>query len=423
MVGIIKRFIRLLEEKIGLNPSSVNERVWKKILSERMSICGINDIEIYYQRIIANPIELQEFIELVVVPETWFFRDRSALDFLKEYALDKWIEKSRYKPLMILSLPCSSGEEPYSIAMALFDAHFPSSRFHIDAIDISKKMIAKAELGEYGRNSFRSKDLTFRDRYFDKISSGYLLQKSVIKQVHFSYGNFFEPGFLVNKPQYDVVFCRNLFIYLHPEAQKNGFSILDRLLADEGILIVSPAEAEFIRNMGYILLSQPRACAFGRSPATLEKAVPVTVKHTRALANKQAKIRAQKMEAELEKEARLLNDKKSRALAEKEVEKQSSLKEANRLADNGYFDEATALCLNYLEKHGVNPEAYFLLGLIQHATGFEDRAEEFFLKTVYLAPDHYEALTYLALLAEKKGDERQAELFRQRAQRYQDLSS
>ena len=90
---------------------------------------------------------------------------------------------------------------------------------------------------------------------------------------------------------------------------------------------------------------------------------------------------------------------------------------AAELADRGQLDEAAALCRKALLESGASARAYILLGLIREGTGDARSAEECFNKAVYLAPDHYEALIHLALLAEHRGDVSAASLYRKRAER------
>jgi chemotaxis protein methyltransferase WspC len=160
-----------------------------------------------YSALAAEEKELQQLIELVVVPETWFFRDHEACATLARYAIEEWRPAHPDSMMQLLSLPCATGEEAYSMAMALLDAGLPASRFRIDAIDISIKALARAREAVYGRNSFRSTDLSFRDRYFTGAGDTYLLSETVRRQVHFQPGNLVDeqllPGFeLLPQPDY-----------------------------------------------------------------------------------------------------------------------------------------------------------------------------------------------------------------------------
>ena len=144
----------------------------------------------------ASPVELQALIEAVVVPETWFFRDREAFSTLARLVQEASPTAHADGVRRILSLPSSTGEEPYSIAMALFDAGVPADRFSIDAIDISAHAIAVARRATYGKNSFRGHDLGFRARYFDATATGHRLADRVRRPGAFPAGQPAGAGFL-----------------------------------------------------------------------------------------------------------------------------------------------------------------------------------------------------------------------------------
>ena len=102
----------------------------------------------------------------MVVTETWFFREKQPFAALVRLVIEEWLPAHPTGRLRLLSVPCSSGEEPYSMAMALMDAGFPAARFEISAVDISARALAFAQRAIYGRNSFRGADLDFRTRHF-----------------------------------------------------------------------------------------------------------------------------------------------------------------------------------------------------------------------------------------------------------------
>src|SRR5205085_12550727 len=128
----------------------------------------------------------------VSVPETWFFRERGALSALVEFVQEKLFRSAEQRVIRVLSLPCSTGEEPYSIAMALLSAGVPANRFRVDASDISAQALDEAILGLYGRNSFRTEDLAFRDQFFAQVDGRFSIDASVRAQVTFRHGNLFD---------------------------------------------------------------------------------------------------------------------------------------------------------------------------------------------------------------------------------------
>ena len=125
----------LLKERIGLDASTVGTGMIERAVRERLATSAAPDHHAYWNLLHSHPDELQALIEAVVVPETWFFRHREALMALGRFAAMRVFGDARGHagegPLRILSVPCSTGEEPYSIVMALLDAGVPEQRFQV----------------------------------------------------------------------------------------------------------------------------------------------------------------------------------------------------------------------------------------------------------------------------------------------------
>ena len=189
---MLAEFEDLLKRTMGLDVASVGSSAVARALQERMSACDLGDWQAYWEYLHASRTELQELIEAVVVPETWFFRDPEAFAAMVRLARAEWLANHATGVLRLLSLPCSTGEEPYSMAMALLDAGFPVDRFRIEAIDISARSLAWAERGVYGKNSFRGSEMAFRGRYFSLTAHGHQLVDSVRRCVKFKQNNLFD---------------------------------------------------------------------------------------------------------------------------------------------------------------------------------------------------------------------------------------
>ena len=133
----------LLRKAIGLDTNTIGSSAIDRAVRERAAACKLADARAYSELVNRSGPELQELIEAVVVPETWFFRDREAFAALVGMTQQDWLAAHPEGVFRVLSLPCSTGEEPYSAAMALLDAGFPRDRFQIDAVDVSMRAIAK----------------------------------------------------------------------------------------------------------------------------------------------------------------------------------------------------------------------------------------------------------------------------------------
>jgi chemotaxis protein methyltransferase WspC len=414
------QFESLLKQAIGLDAASIGISSIERAVQARASACKANDIHSYWEMVNTSAAELQELVEAVIVPETWFFRDRDAFEALAHIAQEKWLTAHSQGILKLLSLPCSSGEEPCSMAMALLDAGFPPSRCRIDAVDISAQMLARAERALYGKNSFRSSDLSFRDRHFEKSAHGYQLSEAVRQQVRYQHCNLFDANFLPGTAIYDIIFCRNLLIYFDRPTQDRAIEVLQRLMTPEGVLFVGPAETALLLSHSFISIKVPLAFAF-RKGATVspEKASapahpirklqprPTNARHP--VAHKSAPARP----AEATPAPRHRKPAPSSAAADSELD------EAAKLADQGHLTEAAQSCEEHLHKHGPSVRALHLMGLVRAAADDLASAAQYYRKALYLDPNYHDTLLHLGLLLDKQGDAAGARVVRGRLLRLQ----
>lgn len=371
-----------------------------------------------------TPNELEQLIELVIVPESWLFRDMAAFEATVEF-----VQASRpgaARPLRILSLPCASGEEPYSIAMALRDAGVSKEAFSIDAFDLSAACIARAKAGVYGRNAFRAPDLGFRERYFSQLDGdAYRIIDSLREQINFKQGNLLQFDAAQYADYYDVIFCRNLLIYFDAETTKAAIDKLATILRDDGMLLAGYAEVPAFRQHGFETLPQRQAFALRKraagtahapAPASTPMAAPRGV---RPAAPKPAAVDPAAPAINLKPPAATGSPAKPGAVrpALAPVATAPDLGQARQLADLGRFQEAAQQCRAHLALAPDSAEAYFILGMLNEQAGQTALAEADWRRCVYLQPDHYEALCHLALLADAHGDKAGALALRARAAR------
>ena len=421
---VIEQIAAMLKQHMGLDVAAVGSSLIERGVRERMSQLAQNDIYGYLHTLQSGVGELQELIELVVVPETWFFRDREAILAVARLAREK-IVRSPTASVRILSLPCSTGEEPYSIAMALLDAGVPEGQFRVDGIDICKRSLSIAQRGIYGRNSFRGKQLEYRDRHFsthDNTASA--LSDDVRRQVAFRHGNMLAGDFLANEASYDFIFCRNVLIYFDRDVQVQAVKVLERLLGQDGCLFVGPAEAGIMLRPHIESIGIPLTFGFRRkTAATKAEALPVVPSLTKPAAPAWMPIPAQ-----VPPPLPMRERGKAVApipIARPAIEKISvpaqgeMLARARACADRGELSEAEALCEQHLRAAGPSADAYYLQGLISDARQDAVSALQLYRKAVYLQPDHRDALLHLSGLLAAQGDIAGALRLQQRAERAQ----
>lgn len=405
----------LLKEKIGLKKDSISSRQMAKALENRRLACHMPDLASYLQFLQTSSQEWWELIDQIVVPETWFFRHREAFRFLQTYVKTEWLKKPSFPVLKILSLPCSTGEEPYSIAITLLESGLTPQQFKIDAIDISQRALEKAKKAVYGEYSFREDYFIEKSRYFHPTSASYQLQPFVRETVQFKQGNLLDLKLSTHK-YYHIIFCRHLLIYLDLSARSRAIDVLEQLLAPNGLIFVGSPEISLLKPPRFKLINYPSAFVYQKNSSPYQ-----------AINKKNNQFNQPSSRSKLDTQNRLKNAKKinNQPLThhdDSSGDKQqplinNTLLEAQHLADSGLLDEAESLGQIYLAQAPSDPQVYLLLGQVYQAKGDDLQAEQYFQKVVYLEPNSEEALIHLALIKESRGDFNGATLIRQRIQR------
>lgn len=395
----------MLRQTTGLDlcPDTVNSAMRK-----RMRQRHIRDISSYVAEAVRDQEEFGSLIDLVVVPETWFFRDAEAFAVAAQFALDR--HAATGAPVRILSAPCASGEEPYSLAIALQAAGMTQDAFVIDAVDISPEVIRRAQHAVYTRNAFRTANLGFRDQYFTQRNDSFEMAPAIRRLVRFRCGNLLtlEP---YDGKTYDIIFCRNLLIYFNEEIQTVALRKLRDLLDDDGLLFCGYAETTTFCINNFTRAPYANAFAvkkkqgsntshakYASAPLIHRRPWPIT--EMPMLPHPVAAIQAA-----------------SRSEAAVQENPDALLAYANRKADRGAIEEASQAYRAYLEQVPDSIHAHFMLGLLSEQRDDDKGAAEFLRRAIYLDPNHYEALCHLALLAERHGDGAKARTYRQRAAR------
>ncbi len=469
----LARFANWLLEETGIDAESLGAQALARAVAARAAATiapqaanGDTAHDVYWSLLTTTVAERQALIDTLVVPETWFFREREAFNALARGGMERRVTHPG-EVLRVLSAPCSTGEEPYSAAMALLDAGFTHEQFGIDAIDISSTSIEAAARGLYGRNAFRGDALQFRERYFHATPQGWQLADAVQRAVHFERANLFE--WLAAHPvRYDFIFCRNVLIYFDRQAQDRAIGLLRARLADGGMIFVGPAETGLMMRHEFASAQIPlafgfrwpggegahAAAALGGSaksmrggpdaapqrslhaalrplhgvPAARAAALPVQFAVNAAVnPGVKAAVRPTVKPSVTPTIKRPATPFATPAFAAPKATPAGAeipgsphtptLAEARRLADAGSLDAAAHAAAQHAQSAPDDAEAWYLLGLIADAQGEAALALGHYRKALYLEPGHYEALTHLATLLEVQGDADGARRLMRRAER------
>jgi chemotaxis protein methyltransferase WspC len=391
----MKALEHFLEAHIGLDAGSLGPNAVEAALRARMRATGAVNRDAYLVMLRSDASEQAELVEEIVVTETWFMRDGEPFAELARLAA----AHHGAAPLRVLSVPCATGEEPYSIAITLCEAGL-MGRFSVDAIDISLRALAHAERGVYGGRSFRGESATLERRWFARVADGLSVLPEVKRHVTFRQGNLLHPE-LVRGAAYDVIFCRNVLIYLQREARARAITALSRTLVPGGRFFAGHAEALNAMDARFVRSGPVSAFCYrleeeasrrgGASVRPRRPEPPPALRQSRTLRRNQPGTHA----------------KPSRA----------ALEDARALADRGLLEQARARVIAYLAEARLDAAAHVLLGVILEAQGDLGAARQSFERALYLEPHHEEALEHLALLHARRGEKALAAGVSRRAER------
>lgn len=413
----------LLRDHVGFSPTTLGHAVYEDAIAARVRATGLPPA-LWFERLQEDEAELDALVEALVVPETWFFRDENPFVELARHARRR--SPDAYAPLRVLSLPCASGEEAYSIAIALREAGLQPAQFRVEGVDVSTASLARAAAGLYRSGSFRSPRAELsKQRWFVASGDHFSLVPEAREGVSFRRGNAMDPSLLRGALPYDVIFCRNLLIYFERPAREALLTTLRASLAIGGLLFVGHAESLTGFDDGLRRLADVRAFGYERvhdrdgtptpalplrAPTGTRPTKPLSrdpLPSTPATARGTARSHAGHARAATSLEA-------ERASRDAPPEEHDPLAAARALADQGALAEARVL----VEEALSNPtaDAFHLLGMICQEEGRLEEAERCLTRAIYLDSEHYASLVNMALLRERRGDPSAAQ-FRARASR------
>ena len=261
----------LLEERTGVVINEQRQAFLQTNLSARMRELDVPDYASYYRQVTAGPrgaVEWSTLLDRLTVQETRFFRHRPSFEVLEQYlALRLAKAQPGEQPWALWSVGCSSGEEPYSMAISaaevLRDSEMPD-HFGVTGTDISMNALSKARDGEYAARKFEQMDIDLCERYFDAQDDGRLkVIPSLAARVCCARLNVLE---LAKAPMtgMDVIFCQNLLIYFRRWRRREILNRLAERLAPGGLLVVGVGEVVGWQHPDLEPVADERVLAFTR---------------------------------------------------------------------------------------------------------------------------------------------------------------
>lgn len=228
-------------------------------LQKRIREHGLGSFKDYYLHLIYDPDREEEvgiMLDILTTNETYFFREMNQLRVFSEEIIPEIVhEKYKDRRIRVWSAGCSTGEEPYTLAMLMAESPLLKG-WHKDilATDISNRVLHSARQGIYGTTAFRVTSQQYRDRYFRMVDQNrYRVIDNIKELVTFGHMNIMQKSSWPADGSFDVVFCRNVLIYFSQEAKKKALSNLDTKLRRGGFLILGHAESVINLSTSFIL--------------------------------------------------------------------------------------------------------------------------------------------------------------------------
>ena len=243
-------------------------------LSRRLEELDMDCFDQYVQFLSIGPYQNDEFQEMfnrITINETSFFRNAPQLDVFETVALSRIIKaREKTKRLRIWSAACSSGEEPYTLAIQVhrtLGVRLPDWHVEILGTDISEKVLLAAQKADYSSFSFRSVNPLIIKRYFKEENGVFTLDPQIQQMVTFELHNLKNQLAAKRHGTWDVIFCRNVMIYFDEEMKRSAVRMFHDQLADDGFLFIGHSETLRNLDVPFQSLDVPQSFGYTKSPS------------------------------------------------------------------------------------------------------------------------------------------------------------
>jgi len=432
-----KLFRQLILDESGIYFSHDQKDSLVMSLTERLLKGSFSSFDEYYNFIVSHPrgrAELRLLLELITIGETEFFRTPAQLDVFSEFILPEIIRRKRNilnrvsannflgldsAVIKIWSAGCSTGEEPYSLAIKILEI-MPEADYHtvsILATDVNCERLSRAKLGLYKGRSLRNLGQAILDKYFIQRGDKYELSDEVKRLVRFTEHNLVKDAINIEYMKgVDVIFCRNVLIYFGLEATKRVIDKFHESLNDQGSLFIGPAESLWQISTKFKSVEFPHVFVYKKQLVDVplyktEKPfinIPeldldsISTDEKEALISDIEEIAAQKekfsleaIKARYQEGIELFNRKehgKALAVFNGVIDSDPNFlkayfAKATILSNQGKYKEATAELKKIIKIDNLFIEAYYLMGVLSNKLEDFNRAIEEFKKVVYIDPE------------------------------------
>ena len=429
--GLLRRFIQLIGSHVGLQIRGEETDKLCHSLRSRMAQQPLLNPEGYYRLLATDTAdsrqEWEELVLLLTIGETYFFRDSGQFSLLRHRILPELIERNKEtRSLRIWSAGCSTGEEPYSLAILVHEL-LPAPRdwnILIVGTDVNKHAITAARRGVFRQHSLRTVDQGLRGRYFQQHRGDWELEGRFRAMVSFRQLNLLKdpfPDATANLSEVDLILCRNVFIYFARAAVTQVVSKFAHTLRVGGYLVTGHAELHDQKSHELSVNAFPESIVYRRentrggasptSPPRGRTAAPPALAPTSVL---QPEVLVRKPAAHplpltsVQRLAHVSDTAAPRTHQSPSKAQETSAADlyirARGYADVGHYEAAIQACQQALSKDALAEKPYFLLAQIAEVQGNIAAAKNFLKKILYLAPASVTAHIELGALYTREGD-------------------
>lgn len=234
-----------IRERFGIFFDDTKQFLLQSRLQTRLVKRSTTDFRSYFHFLQTHPEREDEWDELASAlsnNETYFFRERAQLDVLAGDVVEDALRSSG--KLRVWSSACSTGEEPFSLAMTLLESRrIAPSQFEIKASDLSPRALEKCGMGFYRELSFRATPPELIQKYFRPFQGGFMIADEIKRKVDFFRINLLDQQAVAQQGPLDAIFCRNVLIYFDKPTQKRVVEAFAKALRPRGYLFLGHAES------------------------------------------------------------------------------------------------------------------------------------------------------------------------------------
>lgn len=259
-----ERFRALIYDESGIHFSESNRTILESRLKERLRIAKLETVGEYYRFVRSDQEELKVLLDAVTTNLTRFFRNAAHWETFEKFVLPDLIDhkkKTGNRRVKVWSAGCSTGEEPYTIAMELLEFLPPGFEIEILASDLSLKSVLTGQQGYYAESRVNGIPEKYLAKYFDKQAGGYQAKDTLKNLIKFDYHNLKHDS---GQRNLDVIFCRNVLIYFDEAAQK---AVIDRFweaMASHSFLFIGHSESLFGMETSFKFIKTDYATLYGK---------------------------------------------------------------------------------------------------------------------------------------------------------------